>query len=70
MSEEIITKSFAFIVDGDVVGTIHIPSTGPNHQRLWAGLSSNPTVVESTEFPEVQFGWSYNGSTFIPPQGV
>lgn len=62
-------KSFAFVVDGDVVGTIHIPNTSANHERLWAGLSSNPIVVESTPFPDVQFGWTYNGTTFIPPQG-
>jgi|NOAtaT_7_FD_contig_61_2684316_length_721_multi_2_in_0_out_0_1 hypothetical protein len=68
MTENIAVRSFAFIVDGDVIGTIHIPSTGVNHQRLWAGLSSNPIVVESTNFPDVQFGWTYDGQTFIEPQ--
>lgn len=62
-------RTFAFIVDGDVVGTIHIPSTSPSHQRLWAGLASNPVVVESTQDPDVQFGWTFDGTKFYPPQG-
>jgi hypothetical protein len=62
-------KIFAFIVDGDVVATFHIPNSAPNYERLWAGLSSNPTVVESTENPTVQFGWTYDGQNFIAPTG-
>lgn len=70
MSEnEIETRAFAFIVDGDVIGTIHVPSTSPTHQRFWAGLASNPIVVEATGIPNVQFGWTYDGENFIPPLG-
>jgi hypothetical protein len=61
-------RSFAFIVDGDVVGTIHIPDAAPNYERLWAGLSSNPIVVESTNNPAIQFGWTYDGQNFIAPE--
>ena len=67
MSDEPQVRTFAFIVDGDVVGTIHVPSTSSNHQRLWAGLSSNPIVVESTETAGVQFGWTYADGAFAPP---
>jgi hypothetical protein len=63
------TKIFAFVVDGDVVATFHIPDTAPNYERLWAGLSSNPIVVESTDTPDVQFGWAYDGQNFIAPVG-
>ncbi len=66
---EIEIKTFAFVVDGDVVGTIHIPSTSANHERLWAGLSSNPIVVESTSTPGVQFGWTYTDGQFNSVQG-
>jgi hypothetical protein len=64
---EIHIRRFAFIVDGEVVGTIHIPTVAPNYERLWAGLSSNPTVVESTDNPDVQFGWTYDGQNFAAP---
>ena len=64
---EISTKTFAFVVDGDVVATFHIPNSALNYERLWAGLSSNPTVVESTDNPTVQFGWKYDGENFIAP---
>jgi hypothetical protein len=66
---EIQTKSFALIVDGDVVAVFHIPDVAANHERLWAGMSSNPIVVESTSNPDVQFGWTYDGQSFIAPQG-
>jgi hypothetical protein len=67
---EVETKTFAFVVDGEVVGTISIPSIAPNSDRIWAGLSSNPTIVESTDNPEVQFGWAYDGQSFVAPAEV
>lgn len=63
-------KRFAFVVDGDVVGVIHIPNTAPNYERLWAGLSSNPIVVESTINPDINYGWSYDGETFTAPESI
>lgn len=69
MAEEVSFKRFAFVVDGDVIGTIHIPSTATNFERLTAGLSSNPIVVESTHEPSAQFGWTYDGANFNPPPG-
>jgi hypothetical protein len=67
MSENNI-RTFAFIVEGDVIGTITIPLEAVNSQRLWAGLSSNPIVVESTDNPDVKHGWTFDGTNFIPPQ--
>lgn len=61
-------KTFAFVVDEEVIGTITIPDIAPNHDRLWAGLSSNPTVVESTATEGVQYGWTYDGTNFIAPR--
>ena len=66
---EVQTKVFAFVVDGEVVATFHIPDVAPNYERLWAGLSSNPTVIESTGTPGVHFGWTYDGQNFIAPAG-
>lgn len=64
---EISSKSFAFIVGEEVIGTIHIPNTSPNYERLWAGLSSDPIVVECTSTPDVKFGWGWNGNSFVSP---
>jgi hypothetical protein len=66
---EVETKVFAFVVNGDVVATFHIPDVAPNYERLWAGLSSNPTVIESTNTPGVEFGWTHDGQNFIAPAG-
>jgi hypothetical protein len=36
---------------------------------MWAaGLSSNPTVVEVTDSPEVLPGWTYDGTSFHAPE--
>jgi hypothetical protein len=67
MSENEQVRAFAFVVDGEVIGTIHIPSNAPNADRLWAGLSSDPEVVECTEIPEVSYGWNYDGASFLNP---
>lgn len=60
-------KTFALIVGDEVFGTLTIPDTAPNYDRLWAGLSSDPKVVESTGTDGVSFGWIYDGSNFIAP---
>jgi len=60
-------KTFALIVGNEVFGTLTIPDTAPNHDRLWAGLASNPVVVESTGTEGVTFGWTFDGSNFIAP---
>lgn len=60
-------KVFAFIVDGDVFGTLHIPASVDSYDRLVAGFSSGASVVDATDTPGVKFGWTYNGSEFVPP---
>lgn len=60
-------KVFALIVGNEVFGTLTIPDTAPNYDRLWAGLSSDPIVVDSTDTEGVTFGWTYDGTKFIAP---
>ena len=60
-------RTFAFIVNDQVIGTITIPEAAINSQRLWEGLSSNPVVVESTANPDVTHGWTWDGTSFISP---
>lgn len=69
MEKNIEIRTFALIVENEVFGTLTVPDSAPNHARLWAGLSSNPIVVESTGIDNVQYGWIYNGTEFLPPQG-
>jgi hypothetical protein len=61
-------KVFAFIVGEDVVGTLHIPEIAPNYERLVAGLSSNPIVVDATDVPGVEYGWKFDGILFSEPK--
>lgn len=63
------TRTFVIVTDGDVVATIIVPETSPNHELLWAGLSSNPIIVEAIDTPNVGLGWTYDGENFNPPQG-
>ena len=60
-------KTFALIVGNEVFGTLTIPDSAPNYDRLWAGLASNPIVVESTGVEGVHYGWTYDGTNFIAP---
>lgn len=60
-------KVYAFVVEGDVIGTIHVPTTAPGYDRLVAGLSSGPEVIDATTTPGVKFGWTYDGTSFTDP---
>ena len=65
------TRTFAIIVEGDVIATIIVPETSPNAEMLWAGFSSNPIIIEASDTPGVGLGWTYNSDgTFNPPSGV
>lgn len=59
-----VSKTFAFVVDEVVVGTLKIPSTAPNYERFTSGLSLDPKVVDATSFPGVRAGWVYSNGTF------
>lgn len=56
---------FAILVDGEYTGKVGF--TGSGGPAL-AGMRSNPTIVEMTQEQanEVQLGWVYNGTTFVP----
>jgi hypothetical protein len=66
MSENL-DKTYAFIVDGDVFGTLYIPQNAPNYERLIAGLSSGPSIVDATGVDGVRFGWTFDGTNFVAP---
>lgn len=62
------SKTFAFIVDGEVIGTLTIPDTAVNHERLWAGLASDPVVVDATDAANLQIGSTWDGESFSNPE--
>lgn len=61
------SKTFAFVVNSEVIGTLTIPDSAINHERLWTGLSSNPVVVDATDASGIQIGWLWDGESFSSP---
>lgn len=64
-------RKFAGIVDGDVFTvitldedyrTVEDPNSG---QRLVAGFSSDPKIVEIPSELDVAIGWTWDGEIFI-----
>lgn len=58
---------FAAIADGEVFGKITLPADDHNFELFKAGMSSNPICIESTNFPMVEVGWTWDGTEFHPP---
>lgn len=60
---------FAFVVDGDVGMIIQMPDNPAyiEKERHVACLRSNPVIIEITNKPGVNIGWTYTGQDFIPP---
>lgn len=63
------TKIFAFLVEGEVFMKFIMDTETNVKAPMWvAGMQSNPTVVDITDIPEnVDYGWTYDGTTFTPP---
>lgn len=58
---------FAVIVGDDVAGTIVFESSGSESaQRFIAAYRSNPIIIE-TDNEGVMVGWTWDGTSFIPP---
>lgn len=60
-------RYFAHISNG-IVFRIHVYSINvPPHRLYIAGYQSNPKFYDITDYKEVDLGWIWNGSSFIPP---
>ncbi len=59
-------KAFAVIVEGDVAFTMRHPI---EVESIIAALSSDPKIVEVPDDLKnnVEFGWTFDGTNFIPP---
>ena len=69
-------KKFAAVVDGDVFSVISVDSAYSTHEkpdlgeRLIAGFSSDPKIIEIPENQEVEIGWTWDGEIFISSTDV
>jgi hypothetical protein len=59
-------KEFAVVVEGDVAFTMKHPIEVEN---VIAALRSNPQIIEVPDEVKnvVTFGWTFDGTNFIPP---
>jgi hypothetical protein len=61
-------KYFALIAN-DIVFRIHILSNRiPPHMPMIAAYSSNPRFVDVTDIENIEIGWVWNGSSFVPSE--
>jgi hypothetical protein len=64
-------KKFAMIVDSEVfaVFTFDVSNleSNPNIARIVAGMSSNPIAVDASSIDGIEWGWTFDGTNFIPP---
>lgn len=61
-------RKWAVIVGSDVAGTITIDDQTPvpTAQRFIAAYDSNPIIVPINTDQPVEFGWTWNGTEFVP----
>jgi hypothetical protein len=57
----------AVIADGEVFGKMTLPADDPNFELFKAGILCNPVCIESTSYPMVDVGWTWDGTEFHPP---
>lgn len=55
------------IAEGKVFMMVHMESSSLESQGIIAGLLSNPIIVDISDHPEVDVGWTWNGQSFNPP---
>ena len=63
-----ITKNYAFVVEGDVFYTMSFPESLPIAGRWVAGLSSNPKFIECSMYPEICVGATWADNNFYLPE--
>lgn len=60
-------SKFAIIVGNDVAGTVSLQEgVSDIMDRIIAAYKSDPKIVQIFD-ENIQFGWTYNNSEFIPP---
>jgi len=60
---------FAIVVGSDVAGTVTFQEGYSDAtDRMLAAYQSNPKIIPTSD-ELVSFGWTFDGTNFIPPQG-
>jgi hypothetical protein len=63
-------QKFAFVVDGEVAFAMRFTNEVPLHERMIAGLSSDPVIVEVPQdhpgFDDIGTEWTYVDGEFVP----
>jgi hypothetical protein len=63
------SRSFAFVVDGDVFMTMEFNDQSPYYLLFCNTLAGNPTIVETTQLLiDPRNGWTWDGLTFSAPE--
>ena len=63
-----LTRNYAFVVEGDVFYTMSFPESLPIAGRWVAGLSSNPKFIECSMYPEICVGAIWQDNNFYLPE--
>lgn len=58
---------YAIIADSEVFGKTTLSADDPNFDMFKAGMGSSPLCLESTHLPNVDVGWTWDGSEFHAP---
>lgn len=59
------SRSFAFIVEGDVFMILTFPASSPIYNRLCNACENNPTIIETTDLDiDPKYGWAWDGINF------
>jgi hypothetical protein len=60
-------RKYAFITEGDVFGVMSVPGDIPIAERYKAGFNNGAIVLDVTDHPQVEWGWTYDEDGFHPP---
>lgn len=62
-------KKYVFIVDTDVIGSLSFENSFEKNKKVEDSLADNSfSIIGLSESDDVMTGYTYNGSTFTPPE--
>jgi hypothetical protein len=62
-------KKYVFIVDTDVIGSLSFENSFEKNKKVEDSLADNSfSIIGLSESDDVMVGYTYNGSTFTPPE--
>lgn len=62
-------KKYVFVVDTDVIGSLMFDNAFEKNKKVEDSLTDNSfSIIALSESDDVMTGYTYNGSTFTPPE--